>query len=166
MHMTIGAIVAAEDEKRARASAERAFGSLVSEKHFDCYTLLESPVQLVESKKGKKTVDKMMGWTKQEWLENIRYIRIYLQQYTDEQLFEKESLGLEGMFNQAKIGGSGVDFRWRCYHAGEYAGNCTWIYDENGVGIRNPDALQDTLARMKKNTPKWKVYIVLADVHF
>jgi hypothetical protein len=164
MHYTIGAIVYAPDAAEARSSAEGAFERISGEHGpFDYFTIFKDGVKRANSKTGKAAIDELMGWTREEFIENMAKLREALSRFSD-----------EGAFSMA----AEFDLRYRAYQIGRFSGPGVTLYDIHGGGIRNPEMLEAVLTKTDIEGPvgvlDWTpgkrpiaedAWIVLADVH-
>jgi len=174
MHMVIRAIVYSEDDKNALAQAKDIFETLVEHEHFDYYVTFDMDghkvsgkdrwgnlpiVARTDSEEGNELIEKGMKNTKEEFLSNMGKIRTQLKDKTDEQLFEESS----------------VLFRAYLSWTGALAGSSTFLYDHEGMGINDPEHLDNALNKWKTHyedkgeLSPYKdldIYVVPADVHF
>jgi len=101
-------------------------------------------------------LDEAMGYTKEHFIENIRYIRNDINIKTDDELMD------DGQFRH-----------W-CYNCGRYAGYTIKLYDQDGEGIRNEEHLKNVLSKWsvlndgspRKEYADLNIYAVPADAHY
>lgn len=113
----------------------------------------------VESEEGKRLITECFENTKKHFMYNIGVIRGCLNKNTDEALFE--------LWHDADM------FKTRCRYAGENQGVTTYLYDNDGTGIRCSEHLQDVLSKWassdkQPNLKEYKelgVWVVQVDVH-
>ena len=186
MHTIIRAIVYATNEQEALEEADKVFDRLCEGgRPFDYYQKFDgegSPVSgkgrwgdrvavtLADSEDGKELIQQGLKWTREEFVESLDKIRIELNKFTLEELFEERKI----VFNGEDIPTDDM-FKYYLHKCGQYDGGATYLYDNDGEGIRNTRHLEDTLDKWKcvyedkkqKNPyDKLNVYVVPADVHY
>jgi len=195
MHALIGAIVYARSKKEALVKAKSVFRQLCGEgKAFDYFVTFDedsplagrnrwgnySVVAKADSQEGQDLINKLMGATRQGFMENMERIRKALEVLSDEELFTEE------LSDQTKVlmalGGRAWRFEYSpsmvkadMRSAGSHRGPGIHLYDQSGEGIRTPRHLSNVLTkwdelykgRQEENPyAKLEVYVVPADVHF
>ncbi|MBC7219284.1 MAG: hypothetical protein H5T49_04040 [Hadesarchaea archaeon] len=183
MHMLIAAIVEATDETDALNVAKRVFDDLVDARKFDYYNTFddedarsrwgELPAAAnIKSRDGKQLLQELMNATKAELFENLATIRGFLQEYSDDDVWDGGDFNVlsteKKVYRTLKSGGkkgfaeSVRDFRYCCLNVGRHSGPSVYVYDENGNGIRDLTELKYILEAKHED----KLWIVPADVHF
>jgi len=165
MHFLIGVITYGKHKEEAFDKAKSILDGLCGEdKPFDYYSTSDDDfsrwqgqkIMRVKSKKGKELVNKIMQYTKENFLESLKIVKRAIRKHTNEELFE----------------GSDYLFKYRCSCLGQYKGSDIRLYDNDGQGIRDNKHLKDTLTKWKslgkkvtKEYAGMNVYITTADVH-
>lgn len=161
MHQVIRVIVYAHSEKEALFKGKEILETLCGNgKEFISYTTFDDKnatdsgmarwgklpiVARADSDNGRKLIDEGFQFTKNEFLRSIKEIRKFIQEKTNEELFEE----------------NGSLFKERMYWIGRSKGANIWLYDSKGVGIRDTSHLNQALE--KKDFDIW---VVPADVTF
>jgi hypothetical protein len=163
MHMTIGAIVYAEDSEEANDRAETIFSGLcVEEGPFDYYGIEGKPIGAL-TKTGGEIISRLHRYTKTEFIGAYRNLILELIGKTPEEVFEQPNGTL-----------TCLPAKYWANKLGEYKGSNTWLYDSDGEGIRDTDHLESALNKWAclfeqkgKENPYAddKIWIVCADVH-
>jgi hypothetical protein len=173
MHMTIRAIVYAKTYEEAINSAEGVFNGLSGERGepFDYYNIYDEDGARADTKKGRELIAKGMESTRSTLFENLANIRHGLSQLSDEDIWtmvskredEDDQLCLDAGMLRHFMG-----------KAGQYNGSGVFVYDRNGVGIRDPKhlrrALKWTCLYEDNGKPNpytsLDVWVIPADVHY
>ena len=169
MHMTIRAIVYAENKNNAVSQAEGVFTRLVERDTFDYYSLFGEGAEDIwgdrivaskyKTKEGKKLVKDGWDFTYRDTKEYFKKVKKILKKYKNVDDF---------------LDGDTFD-RWYLYKLGAYEGSSLWLYDDDGSGIRDEKHLNNVLDKWKhlyedkniNNPYKNKdIWVVPADVHF
>ena len=141
MHMIIFAIVHAENEEEALEYGRDVFHALVEKDTFDFLRTFDEPktrneygdlafAVTADSPAGKQCINTAMAKTREEFIKNLSTLRMALSA-SDDRLWE-ENPG---------------NFRFYAKCLGEYRGVSTWIYDEHGLGLRDPKELETALSK-------------------
>jgi len=180
MHILIRAIVYGKDKEEGLEQARSIFERLCECQHpFDYYSMFDEEnfgkrakdrwadlpaITLAKSKKGKELIREGMDLTKKFFMHYIKKVRKILDECkNDEELFEQRYINID------------KDIRWNCYLLGENRGPFTYLYDNDGEGIKSPSHLKDVLNKWKsiyegkgKSNPykDKKIWVVPADMHF
>ncbi len=195
MHKVIKIICYASDEKEAREKAEHILNeSLVGEwKSFDYGTFFDEEssvsgksrwgnlpvVCLADSKEGKKLIADGMKFTREEFEDDIKEVRNLLNNYSNEELFEKEVMDvktkilekLEGKDKKLSIS----MFKYYCNCISQSRGYGIYLFDNDGESIGDNNHLKSVLSKWKgiyeekqKENPykNLKVFVVPCDVHY
>jgi len=156
MHMVIRALVYARDEVEALERGRSVFNDLVEQGVFDYFVTFDEdgkgvsgrdrwgnlPVAVrADSKAGMELIREGLEATWGDFLENIRYIKNYIESVAIEDIFEGKKMGDFEHF--------GTGFRYACYCIGQYAGPHIWLYDQDGEGIRDTHHLMNVLEKWK-----------------
>jgi hypothetical protein len=164
MHYNVGILVYAYNEIEARSIGLETFEQKQvgdGSGNFDYCTATQ--VLKADTPEWKKEIKERVEWTRDNFLEALKNIRKCLARFTDKKLYEQDypPKGLP-------------DFRYNCYKAGKFSGPGVYLYDQDGEGIRDPEHLQDVLAKWaalyegagKVNPNDGKdIYIVSIDAH-
>lgn len=179
MHMVIRAIVYAKTKEEAMKKAHEVFSTLAGEdgQPFDYYTTFDDTEAKVSgrarwgaipycvqasSKTGKELIKQGMQATYREFIKNMKIIRKVLAKQSNRQIFESQQ------WDRYMI-------KYRLRAAGECRGCHTWLYDNEGEGIRSSEHLRNVLSKWRclyeeqgKTNPYKddKVWVVPCDVHF
>jgi len=166
--MVIRAIVYAQNEQDGLSKAKYVFDRLCERAVFDYYATFDEDngpvagkgrwgelpvVASAESKEGKELIEEGMRFTKKDFMQRLKVVREVLASKSDEEVFESE-------YDKEMV-------RHQFYCLGEYQGSSTWLYDNDGEGIRTEEFLEKVLNKWEDERFKdLKVYVVPADVHF
>lgn len=197
MHQVIRIIVYAEDKINAREKAETILEhNLVGEngEPFSYGTFFDDDsstmsgkarwgnlpsVVLADSKEGKKLINDGMKFTKNEFLENLKKVREFIEKYSDEELFEGENLDSRKLIikelsdKKEKDDISMAKYYFLCI--GQYTGSHIYLYDNDGSGIRDNKHLKNVLEKWNslydkegKESPykNLKIFVIPIDVHY
>lgn len=122
-----------------------------------------------DSKEGKELIKEGHEATKREFMEHIARLRVGLDNFTDEQLFEEQD-----KFEPKREDYINGFFKYNAHCVGQYAGSQIWLYDNDGQGIRDTETLNNVLSKWKclyedkgqENPHKEdKVWVTPVDVH-
>jgi hypothetical protein len=150
MHLPIGIMVVATDAEEAKGSIESALSYLTGEgKHFEDYGEVLD-VAKADTKEGKELIRERMEWTKNAFMDHLAQVRKMLKKSSDESLYKND-------------GGKHKMFRYHCFHAGEYGGPDSYLYEEWGSAIRNPKEFKEYVGDPDTDARQW--WIVVVDVH-
>lgn len=170
MHMTIGAIVYAEDEEVALEKGKMIFDRLVERGCFDYYTTAdeesigELPVYRADSPQGKDFIRNRWNATQKNFMEAYKKCKWILENMTPEQIIEDRMP--ESLLKEAEDVGV-IGIRVWFNEIGAYQGPSVYLYDDDGEGIRSEWHLKGALE--KWCSPKYEklnIYVVPADVHY
>ena len=118
-------------------------------------------ISKVDSKEGKKLIDEGMEKTKRDFLEGLKIVRRVLKKKTDINIFKSR-------YDKDMV-------KHRFWKLGQYEGDCVWVYDNDGSGIREFKHLKNVLnkweclyeKRKKENPYKgMDIWVVPVDVHY
>lgn len=174
MHQCIRLIVYADKEEEAGECAEKILFRLCGDYlPFDYGEILEKnnhwnvpSICLANSKEGKKLLDDGMRYYKNNFLDALKKVRVCLENYSDEEIFEeKPKQDLRQEIIDKLEGGSTRNCLWKYYfyQVGKYAGSDIFVYDFEGEGIRDSEHLKDALYKWNEGKTVW---VVCCDVHF
>ena len=189
MHMEIRVIVYANTRQlaynRARDILSQLTGNLSTPCCFDWYTLVDSHVVKVGTKRGQRLIQEGMKNTLDEIHERLDRIRYGLSLMSNEEItsgeYPTEERRLE-LQQAAEKAGVKVPplvepymLRYDMHCVGAYDGPSVWLYDNDGVGIQTPRHLRDVLNKWSclhedigKDNPyhDLDIWVAPADVHF
>ena len=157
MHYLVRFIVEADYAHQATSKVIDTLDNLVEAHEFDWYhdTAERSrwkgcwkPIRL-NTKKGQRIVHDAMNGQFREFKRALATIRLMLDGYTDEQIFDEEFKQVDGHFLS----------RFQFGLASGYYANASQLYDENGDAITNKTALD----RYLKDTSR--LWVVQVDCH-
>jgi hypothetical protein len=157
MHMTIVALVRAQDDSEALSEAKRVFEALVEQgSSFDGFQLDEA--YKYDSEKGKSLLQTVLGYQILEFNVHLAKIRDAIRAgplKSDDQLMEDDT------------------FRYHCLCVGESKGSSIRVYDEDAEGIMAKAHLKNvvedwpSLVKSGKHTKTQEpLWVVSADSHY
>jgi len=157
MHYLVRVIVEADNADEAKGQAENVMDNLIEWHEFDWYTPPSSesrwdecwqPVRLT-SKKGQAWVKDAMQGQRDEFRQTMRNVRLMLEQYNDEQIFDEEFEQIEGYYLS----------RYQFSRASGYHANACQLFDNGGCSITNQKQLDWHLKEPKG------LWVVQVDCH-
>lgn len=172
MHMTIGAIVYAEDEEVALEKGRMIFDDLVEKGYFDYFTTADEeniedfpPVLKADSPKGEKFIKDRWTVTEKKFIEACNKCRWILENLTPEQIMEDKVP--EALQKEAESAELFSLVRPWFNKIGAHKGPSVYLYDDDGEGIRSEWHLKGVLEKWRSpQHAKLNIYVVPADVHY
>ena len=188
MHHVIRMIVYAKTKKEARSRAEKTFNERLVPR-FDYGTFFDDespmngksrwgtlpPIELVNSKEGKKLINEGFKVVVKEFMDNLKQMRKMLEKYNDFELFEGEILDknkqiLEELEDEKDKGLAGLtNPYWFSYNCLKISRG-DWLYDDDGEAIQTSKNLKRVLTKeycedKDKKDKDLKVWVLPVDVH-
>ena len=157
MHYLVTLIVPAENAEEANSVADSVMMDLVEWKEFDCYQTEAAdsrwddcwrPIKL-SSKKAQAIVSNTMQGQLEEFKQTLSTIRVMLDKYSDEQIFNEEFEQESGHYLS----------RWQFSRASGYHANACQLFGENGDSITSQRQLDYYLKGLKDQ------WVVQVDCH-
>jgi hypothetical protein len=170
MHMKIGVITYSDTKADADDDAEIILDRLIPQP-FDYFTILGT--YRADSKQGKELIETRIEYTWTGFKDTLKKIRLILATMTDEEIFEQR-------MEKSSAGDGSPDFlpslvRYYFYQIGQYQGSETWLYDNDGEGIRNREHLKNVLDKWEEALKESQrpnpytdlnIWVTIADVHY
>lgn len=192
-HMVIRAIVYAKTDEEAIEKAREIFENHCGDyKSFDYYQMFGTEddtstvsgsarwgklptVALANSKEGKKLISDGMKYTKDEFMENAKFIKEMLKTHTLEELWDKKlNCPKCEKYKKHPLSLKCGFFRYMCNDIPCIAGSSVWVYDDDGEAIDEEEHLKNVLNKWKclyedegKENPHKddEIWVIPADVH-
>ena len=157
MHYLIRVVVEAENADEAKGQTENVMDNLIEWHEFDRYAPQSGesrwdecwkPVRLT-SKKGQAWVNDAMQGQLDEFQQTMQTVRLMLERYNDEQIFNEEFEQVEGHYLS----------RYQFSRASGYHANACQLFDNGGCSITNQKQLDWYLKEPKG------LWVVQVDCH-
>ena len=192
MHMVIKILTFANSKEEALSQAKEILAkNLCGEgRPFDYYTTFDDnsstvsgkarwgnlpPVVKASSVKGKELIEEGMKATWKLFKRSMDCIRPALAIHSDEEIFNEKCSHLAHEKNDIGLCKTMYLPRHFMYCAGRYEGPDIWLYDHDGVAIRDVDRLKNVISHWSDYYEKkgqenpyknMELFVVPADVHY